>query len=459
MSGAFDDNGTPNDFRDDKPRGTPLACRERPSSSAPPFNTKAMVIDCVDGQGEGTEDLTIPKWLAAGAPSLQGVNWVGSAFHQGRGAGGAATPAFDSTQDIDFNHEAELSHSGEFVFSTDERGGGVSPPGASCSPGADNKAGNGGVHAHRVDRLLRRRPADAPDAFTSYALTPQGDKAIYRAPIRTQPQPSLCTAHVFQQIPGQNRIFMGWYSQGTEVLDYFERSGNRIEFQEAGFFIPAEANEWVSHVFKAERNRDDTWTYYGATGDFNLGAAGRNAIDIWKVTLPPPPAPASLQRGVGRGFDPRPCVPAPARASSRRISTARVGRRARPFRRRYLTIRRRGRVTRHCVRGRRGRFYVGSGRRGRINFVASTSRRIGSRRIRPGRRLSRARVAGSRRFAPTTRRLRNVFFAGRRTGRRTFIYGARGRRVTFIAAVSRGQAANLRGLARRLRALRLVPRR
>jgi hypothetical protein len=66
-------------------------------------------------------------------------------------------------------------------------------------------------------------------------------------------------------------------------------------------------------------------------------------------------------------------------------------------------------------------------------------------------------VAGARRFAPAARGLRNVFTL-RRIGRRNFIYGTRGRRVTFIASVSRGQAANRRDLARRLRALRLVPR-
>jgi hypothetical protein len=456
MSGAFNDNGTPVNFRDDKPNGTALPCRVRDSDSPPPLKPAAKVTDCVDGGGDGPEDLSIPNWLASGAPSLTGVNWIGSAFHQGRGSGGV-NPTYDSTQDIDFNHEAELTHSGKFTLSTDERGGGVSPPGASCSPSSDIKAGNGGVHAHRVDGLLRRRPNDANDAFTSYALTPKGDRAIYRAPIRTQPQPSLCTAHVFQQIPGQNRIFMGWYSQGTQVIDFFER-GDRIEFREAGFFIPTQADEWVSHVFKVERNRDDTFTYYGATGDFNLGAAGRNAIDVWKATLPAPPAPSGFQRGVGRGFDPRLCVPAPARATSRRISTARVGTSARAFRQRFLPRNRRGRVTRYCTRNRNGRVYVGAGRRGRIDFVASTNRRIGSRRVRPGRRISRARLARTRRYAPAARGLRNVFVGSRTRGRR-FLYGTRGNRVTFIAAVSRGAAANRSYLARRLRALRLVPRR
>ena len=29
LKGAFDDRGTPNDFTDDKPRGTPLPCNRR----------------------------------------------------------------------------------------------------------------------------------------------------------------------------------------------------------------------------------------------------------------------------------------------------------------------------------------------------------------------------------------------------------------------------------------------
>ncbi len=107
--------------------------------------------------------------------------------------------------------------------------------------------------------------------------------------IRTPPRATVCTAHVFQQIPGFNRIFMGWYSQGTQVLDFVENPDGTVRFAEAGYFIPENANEWVSHVFKAEDNPDGTVTYYGATGDFNLGEAGRNAIDVYKVTLPPAP--------------------------------------------------------------------------------------------------------------------------------------------------------------------------
>jgi hypothetical protein len=296
MSGAFDDGGTARDFSDDRPAGTPLPCSVRDSASTV-FPTGAKVTDCVDGQGAGADDLIVSKWLLNGAPSLAGVDHVGSVFHMGReSATGAVTPAYDSTQDIDFDHEAEYSESRRLLIATDERGGGVLPPGASCSSVADNKTGNGGVHFYDADALKQATPSSAEEAHTAYARTPGGEKAIYRAPIRTGGQATVCTAHVFQQIPGQNRIFMGWYSQGTQVVDFTENRDGTVTLEEAGFFIPANANEWVSHVFKTRKNSDGTWTYWGAAADFNLGERGRNAIDIWKVTLPAPPTPAGPPR-------------------------------------------------------------------------------------------------------------------------------------------------------------------
>ncbi len=291
VSGAFDDDGTPRDFSDDRPFGTPLPCTVRDSASTA-FPTGAKVTDCVDGSGLGSDDLIVSKWLQSGAPSLQGVNYLGSVFHMGReSATGAVTPDYDSTQDIDFDHEAEYSESRRLLIATDERGGGVLPPGASCSSVADNKTGNGGVHFYKADALRQATPSTAGEAHTAYARTPDGEKAIYRAPIRTGGQATVCTAHVFQQIPGQNRIFMGWYSQGTQVIDFTENRDGTVTLKEAGYFIPANANEWTSHVFKTRKNRDGTWTYWGAAADFNLGERGRNAIDIWKVTLPAPPTP------------------------------------------------------------------------------------------------------------------------------------------------------------------------
>ncbi len=293
MSGAFRNMGTPNNFTDDVPRGQKLPCRRRDSSSVGPFATGAKVIDCVDGMGNGTTDLTVPEWLDDGAPSLKGVKWYGTVRHQGRTATGAVS-AFNSKKDIDFNHEAELTPSGRYLLATDERGGGIAPPGASCSPAADNTEGNGGVHAYRFDKV-KRKLTGPKKSFRAYARTPKGRRAIYRVPVRTQPQASLCTAHVFQIIPGQNRIFMGWYSQGTLVLDFREKRSGRIKFRQAGYLIPENANTWVSHIFDYEKNPNGTFTYRGATGDFNLGAAGRSAIDVYETTLPAPPKPRRIR--------------------------------------------------------------------------------------------------------------------------------------------------------------------
>jgi hypothetical protein len=304
MGEAFDDSGTPNDFSDDKPRGTPLPCKVRESSSSPQFATGAKITDCVTGTRNGADQsLTVAEWLKIGSPSLTGVKWIGSAYHMGReSATGAADPAFPSSEDIDFSHETEFTHSGRYLISSDERGGGVAPPGASCSPGADNPTGNGGLHFYRVDKLLTKRPANAEEAFTSYAKKPDGGKAIFRAQVRTKPQAALCTAHVFQQIPGQNRIFMGWYAQGTRVIDFTENADGTVDFREVGHFIPENANEWVSAIWKVDRNPDGSFTYWGATGDFYIGDGGRGTMDLYKVTLPPPPAPAGRLPGTGEGF-------------------------------------------------------------------------------------------------------------------------------------------------------------
>jgi hypothetical protein len=151
--------------------------------------------------------------------------------------------------------------------------------------------GNGGLHAFPVAAFTTTPPTKPEEAQALSAKNSKGEKALFRAPVRTEAQATNCTAHVFHQIPGQNRIFMAWYSQGTQVIDFTENADGTIDFKNAAWFIPENANEWVSQVFKVQRNADGTWTYWGVTGDFALGDNGRNAMDIYKVTLPAPPTP------------------------------------------------------------------------------------------------------------------------------------------------------------------------
>jgi hypothetical protein len=74
-------------------------------------------------------------------------------------------------EDVDFNHEAEFTSPGKNIIVTDERGGGVTPPGATCDVANANSQGNGGIHAYQVDELKTERPVaetDAEEADLSY---------------------------------------------------------------------------------------------------------------------------------------------------------------------------------------------------------------------------------------------------------------------------------------------------
>jgi hypothetical protein len=287
MAGAFEKDAATGL---DKPKGTPLPCFRRASSSGATSGTGAKVMDCVNGGADGTQPLSVSAF-PAGNTSLQGVEWIGSAFHAGRADTTGALTTAPVTEDIDFNHEVEYTRSGDFVIATDERGGGVTV-GAQCDIGNANSQGNGGIHAYQVDELTTERPVAKSDAeeadiaYEAYARGTDGEKAVFRAPLRTgAAEGTFCTSHVMQQIPDQNRIFMGYYTQGTQVVDYVELPDGRLEWIEdqdaqqgeegtqdapatpaqaetsqAGFFIPEKANTWVSHIFKTEKNDDGTFT-------------------------------------------------------------------------------------------------------------------------------------------------------------------------------------------------------
>jgi hypothetical protein len=413
ISGAFDDKGTPADYSDDTPRGTPLPCKVRPSSTAGPFGTGAQITDCVNGEvGGRAQPLIVSEWLKIGSPSLEGVKRIGTAHHMGFAeTADLANVRFDATQDIVAAHEAELTGSGRFVLTTDERGGGVVPGGASCTPGADNVLGNGGIHAFPVDNFTTTAAKTPEEGQRAYGKTSTGERAIYRAPIRTGPQGAFCTAHVFQQIPGQNRIFMGWYSQGTHVVDFVEHANGTIDFKEAAYFTPENANTWTSAIFKVERNADGTFTYYGATGDGILPGAGRGAIDVYKVTLPAPPLPRDRD---GRALG-APRYPAAGGVCARASALPSV--RARPrgrglslsFTRRGAgavtvdLLRANGRRVKRLGRSSKGFRWGGRGvRDGR--YVVRFTTRVGRRS--EVRRLAVRRVRGRFRSAPAIERLR-----------------------------------------------------
>ena len=131
------------------------------------------------------------------------------------------------------------------------------PPGASLHPGRrQRRAATAACTSTRRRRSHGRRRRRAEEASSAYARRPTARRRSTAPPIRTQPQGTFCTAHVFQQIPGQNRIFMGWYSQGTQVVDFVEQRRRHVRFSRApAASSPRTPTPGSRTIFKLETQR------------------------------------------------------------------------------------------------------------------------------------------------------------------------------------------------------------
>ena len=245
-------------------RGTPLKC-ERVAGT----NTKAKVTDCDDLE-------------AVGNGQARGWKYYGHANHAGRNGSHNTNTDFESTDEIAVAHEAEPTWNERWMFVTDERGGGVVPGGASCAAGP-NPYGNGGVHVYKINK----------GGEFKYAKNTDGDHAVFIGEVQV-PSPTFCTSHVMQQIKGEQRFVIAWYTQGTKIVDWFIEDG-KWSFRETASVIPQgpNANTWVSQVFKIKRHNNGDVTYWFMSSDITRG------IDIFKWTGPsnprgtPPPASTS----------------------------------------------------------------------------------------------------------------------------------------------------------------------
>ena len=146
------------------------------------------------------------------------------------------------------------------MFVTDERGGGVVPPGSSCSPGIENPYGNGGAHAFDI----------SDPSNIDYATTPDGEKAVYISDA-VVPAATFCDIHVIEQIPGEQRFIAAYYTQGIKIVDYFVDDDGHLQFVERSSFTLPRANTWAAEDFKIRRNADGTRTYYIAVDDIHRG--------------------------------------------------------------------------------------------------------------------------------------------------------------------------------------------
>lgn len=177
-----------------------------------------------------------------------------------------------SDEGVAVSHEADPTPDQQFMFVTDERGGGVVPPGSSCTPGIDNPFGNGGVHGFDI----------SDPRNIDYATTPEGDKSVYISDA-VVPAETFCDVHVIEQVPGEQRFIAAYYTQGVKIVDYYVDAQGRLQFEERASFTLPNANTWTAESFKTRRNDDGTSTYFIAADDIHRG------IDIVSWTGEPNP--------------------------------------------------------------------------------------------------------------------------------------------------------------------------
>jgi hypothetical protein len=259
-------------------RGRPLPCTVKPAvPAAQTEGTGAQVTDCALGDPNDVA-LSIAAWEEAGRPSAAGWNYLGHVNHPGRecrAPNGASTCNTNlvtpSDQGVAVSHEADPSPGGRYLFVTDERGGGIVPPGAACAPSLDNPYGNGGLHVFDMANK------DGKGRF-AYAKGTDGDKAVFISK-NTLPTATFCTIHVIEQIPDEQRIIAAWYTQGVKVLDYEINDEGQFEFTEVASYAYVPNDIWAAEVFKIEDDGDNR-TYYFLSNDITRG------LDVFSWTGP-----------------------------------------------------------------------------------------------------------------------------------------------------------------------------
>jgi hypothetical protein len=259
-------------------RGTPLPCKVINGT-----NTAAKVTDCDLGTLGASAGADMQAYNDLGRPAAEGWSLLAKINHPGTNTSGNNQTSVPADEGVSVSHEADPSPDGRYVFVTDERGGGLVPPGATCAPGPGNPIGNGGMHVFDL----------ADPANPKYAKAPDGSKAVFISS-NVLPEPTFCNIHLIEQVPDESRIFMAWYSQGIKVVDYSVDANGAWTFKEVGYLTLPGAQTWAAEFFKILDNPDGTRTYYAMLSDIGRG------IDVISFTAKPNKLTA-VSAGAGGG--------------------------------------------------------------------------------------------------------------------------------------------------------------
>jgi hypothetical protein len=267
-------------------RGTQMPCPVIAGTS-----TTAMVTNC-SGQGATAPTVDPSAFEFLGTRNHAGIDCTPSPAP--RNASCNSNLLVPVGEDIAISHEFDPTHDARVGFATDERGGGVVPPGASCTTAGPTEFSNGGIHALDIRGAA---PGRLPADNFPYMLNPAGEKAVFLGAVRV-PAATFCTVHMIEHAHDEQRLFVAYYSQGTKVVDYFFHDqgtptldDDRISFRETASFVLPGANTWMAHPFKTVNNPDGTRTYYLIANDIQRG------IDIFSYTAMPNPIGAPPPAG------------------------------------------------------------------------------------------------------------------------------------------------------------------
>jgi putative cell wall-binding protein len=262
IAGMVDENG--------EIQGDPLPCEVIAASPGFDASTGAMVTDCQLGGTHPAPAAELAAWEAAGSPQAEGWEFLGNFNHPGRedNNNNFRVPA---SEGVAISHQTmplEIPERfGEFMIVADERGGGVLPHGAACGDPEEDVYWHSGLHVFDI--------TDPGNIQRATMLDEDGEEvnAFWRGEV-LQPMPTFCVVHMFHPLHHEQRLVMGYYSQGIKILDYRISEDGHFEFEEVAAFRfpgPVASNTWMADVFHTVDNDDGTRTHFITVSDINRG--------------------------------------------------------------------------------------------------------------------------------------------------------------------------------------------
>ena len=302
LSGAFDDRGTPNDYTDDKPRGTPLPCVTRVSSTPGPFTTAAKVVDCVDrdpvAAGQRPRPRELHGTLARGRRARRHRVPPGPRRPEpgarrrrreprGRAVGVRSAPARHRRA----RRRRDAARRNLRCVSGRQSRRQRRDPRIPHGQAAEDVAERSGGRLDVVRAEARRRQGDLPRADQH----PRECDALHlaRLPPDSRPEPDL----------------HGLVLAGDAGRRLRRALGRHRRVQAGRLLHPGEREHLDVGGLQDEGERRRQLHVLGRHRRLLPRRSGRSAIDVWKVTLPAPPKPLGQGGGGGGG---RRATPRPA---------------------------------------------------------------------------------------------------------------------------------------------------